>query len=127
MIFVFGSNQAGVHGAGAAKFAHKHRGAKFGLGYGFSGESFAIPTKNHTITSTLPLATIKHYVESFIEFASKNSHLDFKVTRIGCGLAGLKDKDIAPMFKRAPDNCYFDLYWEKFLGEDKNYWGTFDN
>lgn len=115
--FVFGSNLAGVHGAGAAKFARKHFGASLGVGSGFSGKTYAIPTKDHNIR-TMCLAEIKYFVDLFIEVANDNPEFDFYVTKIGCGLAGYKDYQIAPMFKDAPDNCYFHIDWLEYL-EDK--------
>ena len=124
MIFVFGSNEGGWHGAGAAKFALEHRGAKLRVPFGQEGQSFAIPTKDGTIKHTLKLPTIKAYVDEFIEEAKLHPELSFQVTRIGCGLAGLRDEDIAPMFKEAPENCWFDTAWQPWLGE-RNYWGHF--
>lgn len=123
MIFVFGSNLAGRHGAGAAQYAHKHEGAVYGAGIGHFGNSYAIPTKDHNI-QTMDLVDIKQCVELFIQYAEMRSDLEFKVTRIGCGLAGYKDEDIAPMFKDAPANCYFDQAWQVQLGYGRNYWGT---
>lgn len=129
-IFVFGSNEGGFHGAGAAKFALTYRGAKLGLAFGLEGQSFAIPTKDKTIRHTLPLDKIKEYVDSFIwqargECFNREHYkdLEFQVTRIGCGLAGLKDEDVAPLFKDAPSNCWFDDYWKPYLGDERNYWG----
>lgn len=124
MIFVFGSNLAGRHGAGAAKYACTARGAKYGVGIGRTGECYALPTKDHGIR-TLHLETIAVYVATFIEYAKANQDCDFQVTRIGCGLAGLNDSDIAPMFKNAPSNCYFDNAWSPYLGAQHNYWGSF--
>jgi hypothetical protein len=121
MIFVFGSNEAGIHGAGAARAAHLHYGAVMGKGYGLMGESFAIPTKDHNIDS-LSVEEVKHYVEMFLRYASKNRKLTFKVTQIGCGLAGFTPKQIAPMFENASDNCLFDTDWEKYL-PGKQFWG----
>lgn len=95
-----------------------------GVGYGFTGNSFAIPTKDHDIQS-LPLKDIETYVELFIQAAKYHSDKTFAVTRVGCGLAGYKDKEIAPMFKDAPSNCHFDNAWKPLLGEDRTYWGTF--
>jgi hypothetical protein len=109
-IFVFGSNLAGVHGAGAAKFAREHHGAIYGKGIGLQGNSYAIPTKDLNI-ETLHLETIKLYVFDFLTFASQHPELQFNVTRIGCGLAGYKDKDIAPMFAGAPNNCLLPTEW----------------
>ena len=64
-------------------------------------------------------------VYNFLVFAKRNPEYQFKVTRIGCGLAGYQDKEIAPLFHRAPDNCHFDLAWRPFLGDKKMYWGSF--
>lgn len=96
-IFVFGSNIAGRHGAGAAKQAVKF-GAIYGEGVGLFGQTYAIPTKDRNII-TLPLYKITKYVNDFIYFASVQTFNEFLVTRIGCGLAGYQDKDIAPLFK----------------------------
>ena len=106
MIFVFGSNEAGVHGAGAARFALNKKGAILGQPFGMQGNSFAIPTKDKTIRHTLPLDEIKVYVNRFIDFARtqtdrRHAPLIYQVTCIGCGLAGLKHEDIAPMFRMA--------------------------
>ena len=119
-IFVFGSNEAGIHGAGAAAFAYAKRGARYGFGYGHSGDSFAIPTKNEDIR-TLPLDIINAYVCGFLAYASGKRKLKFMVTRIGCGLAGYTDADIAPMFVGAPLNCIFDEKWRKYLGDSYDY------
>lgn len=119
-IFVFGSNEAGIHGAGAAAFAYAKRGARYGFGYGHSGDSFAIPTKNEDIR-TLPLDIINAYVCGFLAYATGKRKLKFMVTRIGCGLAGYTDAEIAPMFVGAPLNCIFDEKWREYLGESYDY------
>lgn len=95
-VFVFGSNEAGRHGRGAA-FAAKQWGARNGVGVGLQGQTYAIPTKDRDI-ETLPLSHIREYVEDFTVFAKKNPQLEFLVTRIGCGLAGYKEEQIAPFF-----------------------------
>jgi hypothetical protein len=124
MIFVFGSNLAGYHGAGAALYAARHKGALYNLGVGAQGTSYAIPTKDQNI-KVLPLGIIELYVDQFLRYARLGNLLTFQVTRIGCGLAGYRDEEIAPMFYDAPNNCYFDLAWEQYLGSDRIYWGTF--
>ncbi len=111
MIFVFGSNEAGRHGAGAALHARRFHGARPGQGVGLQGNSYAIPTKDGKLR-TLPLAAISRYVESFLEFARSHPGLTFNVTRIGCGLAGYTDADIGPMFSAAPDNCILPEEWQ---------------
>lgn len=127
-VFVFGSNEGGIHGAGAALFAYQKKGARFGKGYGHEGNSFAIPTKaaeDGKVGDTLILSRIRQYVAGFIAYAYGHPHLQFEVTRIGCGLAGLDDEDIAPMFFEAPSNCSFDTKWQPILGDNHKYWGTF--
>jgi hypothetical protein len=103
MVFVFGSNLAGRHGAGAARWAKLNRGAIYGCGEGMQGDSYAIPTKDHNIR-TLPLDYIKIYVETFLNYARNNPEITFHLTPIGCGLAGYEPEQIAPMFADAPPN-----------------------
>lgn len=110
MIFVFGSNLAGRHGKGAALHARQKCGAKYGVGVGPTGQSYAIPTKDEQIR-TLPLERIAPYVTDFLAYARDNPHLEFEVTRIGCGLAGYADAHIAPMFSGAPENCHLPAGW----------------
>jgi hypothetical protein len=110
MIFVFGSNLAGRHGKGAALFARQHHQAEYGVGVGPTGQAYAIPTKDEFLR-TLPLATISKYVAEFITYTSMHPEVQFKVTRIGCGLAGYKDAQIAPMFLGAPANCELPAGW----------------
>lgn len=125
MIFVFGSNQAGRHGAGAARYAYVHKGAKLGVAVGLCGNSYAIPTKDYAVLKTLSLDLIKSYIDDFIQDAKRHPHLKFQVTCIGCGLAGLKHEKIAPMFFDAPANCFFDMLWEQYLPKTAKFWGTF--
>jgi hypothetical protein len=96
--FVFGSNEAGRHGGGAAYVAWKNFGAIYNQGFGPQGYCFAIPTKDWEIES-LPLDKIRPYINSFIDYARVQNNLLFYVTKIGCGLAGYTPEDIAPMFK----------------------------
>lgn len=104
IIFVFGSNEAGRHGKGAALYALKYKGAIYGQGVGLQGNSYAIPTKDRSI-QTLSLDKIKKYVDEFINFAKDHPDMQFQVTPIGCGLAGYKPYQIAPLFENAPTNC----------------------
>jgi hypothetical protein len=113
-IFVFGSNLAGVHGAGAAREACVNYGAVMGVGVGHRGRSYALPTKDKQI-KTLPIKDITLSVNLFLWHASISPEKTFWVTAVGCGLAGYKDKDIAPLFKEAPSNCSFPANWKGFL------------
>lgn len=94
-IFVFGSNLAGMHGGGAAWFAFRRFGAVMGCGVGLQGQSYAIPTMQGGVD------TIKPYVDGFIDYAKAHPELFFYVTRIGCGIAGFTDSEIAPLFEDA--------------------------
>ncbi|MCR4603623.1 MAG: hypothetical protein K5683_08870 [Prevotella sp.] len=96
-IFVFGSNLKGLHGGGAAYTAYRKFGAVMGQGAGLQGQSYGIPTMQGGTE------TIRPYVDEFILFASDHPTLTFLVTRIGCGIAGFDDEDIAPLFRRAHD------------------------
>ena len=115
-IFVFGSNLAGRHGRGAAYAAVKKYGAVYGVGVGKSGNSYAIPTKNEFVI-TMDIFTISAYVNEFIAFVENHPHLDFFLTRIGCGLAGYKDSQIAPLFKKLKnfDNVSWPEDWVEYL------------
>lgn len=97
-VFVFGSNEGGIHGSGAAKDAKERFQAEMGVGYGPTGQCFAIPTKNWNVSGTLPLPVIECYAARFIEYAMLNPKKKFLVTQIGCGLAGYNPEDIAPFF-----------------------------
>lgn len=98
-IFVFGSNLGGMHGGGAARAAYNRFGAVWGQGVGLQGQSYAIPTMQGGVE------TIKPYVDEFIEFAQAHPALKFLVTRIGCGIAGFRDEQIAPLFAAAIDQA----------------------
>lgn len=96
-IFVFGSNLEGHHGGGAAFTAYRKFGAVWGQGVGLQGQSYGIPTMQGGVE------TIRPYVDDFIAFARQHTELTFLVTRIGCGIAGFNESDIAPLFSEAHD------------------------
>ncbi len=109
-VFVFGSNLAGRHGAGAAKFAREWRGAGQGVGEGATGRSYAIPTKDADL-KTLPFAAIEASVKRFIDYAKAHESEVFQITKVGCGLAGLTDDQVAPLFTDVPKNCHIPGVW----------------
>lgn len=114
-VFVFGSNEGGRHGKGAARLALDQFGAIYGQAEGLQGYSYGIPTKDKTVKITLTVEEIKKYVDNFITFAINNNHLKFLVTEIGCGLAGHDPRDIAPLFKNAKNvtNIYLpERFWD---------------
>ena len=109
-VFVFGSNLAGMHGGGAAWVARQKFGAIMGQGVGLQGQSYAIPTMQGGVETIAP------YVDEFLSFAKEHPELFFYVTRIGCGIAGFRDSQIAPLFAGAigiPNICLPDTFvWE---------------
>lgn len=113
-VFVFGSNLAGRHGKGAALFAKKHHGAIYGQGIGPQGNSYAIPTKDEKLR-TLPLEVISKHVAEFLTYAAAHGDITFRVTAIGTGLAGYTHEQIAPMFRRAPENCELPSEWRTLV------------
>lgn len=94
-IFVFGSNLQGMHAGGAAYVAHRNFGAIWGQGVGLQGQSYGIPTMQGGVE------TVRPYVNEFIQFAKDHPELTFLVTRIGCGIAGFTDAEMAPLFEKA--------------------------
>ena len=113
--FVFGSNLAGIHGAGAAKAAMEKFGARYGVGIGFTGQSYAIPTKDYKI-ETLPIEPIKFFIGQFAQVSHAMKETEFFITRVGCGLAGYTDAGIAPLFRECnPQNCSMPENWKEYL------------
>ena len=86
-VFVFGSNRAGRHGAGAALHAAKHWGAEAGVGEGRTGNAYALPTKDEQLR-TLPIGEIREGLARFFDYARGEREL-FLLTPIGTGLAGI--------------------------------------
>jgi len=111
MIFVFGSNLAGRHGKGAALEALSY-GAQYGRGIGRVGNSYGIPTKDRNL-NVLPIHVISRYVDDFRQHTLSGDYF-YYVTQIGCGLAGYKPHQIAPLFKGC-QNCYFSYDWFSYV------------
>jgi len=115
-LFVFGSNEAGIHGAGAAKIARFKFRARLGLYNGKNNQSYAIPTKDFHIR-TLSLDSIEKYVKQFIEYTYDQPQRKFWLTRVGCGLAGYEDSQIAPLFRGVNlENTSIPEEWVKYIG-----------
>lgn len=118
-MFIFGSNLAGRHGAGAAKFA-KRFGAVYGVGEGPQGNTYALPTKDNAL-GTLPLKVIKTYVDKLYSFVLKNQDVTFLLTDVGCGLAGYRPEEMAPLFTKFQDfsNVIFPDNFVEFFDESR--------
>ena len=112
-IFVFGSNLKGLHGGGAARLAYERFGAIWGQGVGLQGSCYGIPTMHGGVDA------IKPYVDEFIEFAKNHTEYTFLVTKIGCGIAGFKEEEIAPLFADAVsvDNIVLPESFVMFLNQ----------
>ena len=113
MIFVFGSNLAGIHAGGAARYAADKFGAVSGVEEGRQGQSYALPTMDEDF-QPLRISAIRFGVDRFKKFAAAHSDSEFYVTRVGCGIAGFKDEQIAPLFVGSPSNCSFDPQWSSY-------------
>lgn len=114
-VFVFGSNLSGRHAGGAARAAAEQYGAEEGVGEGLTGDSYALPTVQAEMAGPLALDEIAAAIGRFIAFAQANSNTRFMVTRVGCGIAGFTDEQIAPLFADAPANCSLPRPWAKFI------------
>ncbi len=107
-IFVFGSNIQGAHGGGAAWYAHKNFGAEWGVGEGLTGRTYALPTMEGP-------TSLKHAVDNFVACAKQHPELTFLVTAVGCGIAGYRPNEVAPLFKEATslENVFLpQVFWE---------------
>lgn len=113
-VFVFGSNLAGLHRGGAAKTAKENFGALQGVGRGWSGQSFAIPTLNEHF-QPMPLSQIEYYLQDFKLYTRNHPKITYFITAIGCGGAGYHPKDIAPLFKDISDNVILPIRFQQYL------------
>ena len=120
-IFCYGSNYQGRHGKGAAKVAMQKFGAKYGIGEGHVGDSYGIPTVGNNL-SKLTLDQIKPAIHRFVKYVKANPDLNFFLTRVGCQLAGHKDKEIAPLFKDLIGNLNvsFPINWKIIFEKEFN-------
>ena len=109
-IFVFGSNVQGMHGGGAAWYAHKNFGAEWGVGEGLTGSTYALPTMEGS-------ASLAHAVKNFTACARQHPELTFLVTAVGCGIAGYSPSEVAPLFKDAAtlENVYLPRVFYDYL------------
>lgn len=118
-VFVFGSNTEGMHAGGAARMA-MNWGAIYGKAFGLQGKTFAIPTVDYTRSGKMSVDEIKKYVDEFLDFTIKNKDKKFLVTEIGCGIAGFKVSEIAPLFRKALEysNVYLPERFINYLKEN---------
>lgn len=112
-LFVYGSNAAGRHGKGAALDALHNHGAKYGIGLGLQGSSYAIPTKDRNLR-VLDFRQVAFYVADFIEFTKEHPEYSYFVTAVGTGLAGFPHFSMAPLFKNI-NNAWLPDRWKPYL------------
>ena len=108
-VFVFGSNAAGAHGGGAARFAYDRFGAVWGQAEGLQGQSYAIDTMSG-------LGVLREQAARFIDFARQHPELRFLVTEVGCGIAGYRAEQVAGFFRGAPENVVLPESFVAVLG-----------
>jgi hypothetical protein len=113
-LLVVGSNLAGRHGKGAAKSARQEYGAVPGVGVGITGHAYALPTKDHDL-NPLPIDEVLRQLTSFFDVATASPHLDFRMTRVGCGLSGLPEEIIRDyVLANAPANVLLPGAWLRY-------------
>jgi hypothetical protein len=121
-VFVFGSNPEGRHGAGAAKIAATQFGAKYGVGEGLVGDSYALPTKDLRVKKNRGLRSISskditNSIRKLYEVVKQNPNKKFAVAYTNtekASLNGYTGIEMANMFKEAgliPNNVYFSNAW----------------
>ena len=101
-VFVYGSNQFAIHGAGSARMAAQRFGAIYeNCPMGLCGQSYGIITQSFN-KIPVEIEFIHSQVLSFYYFAQLRPDLIFYMTKIGCGLAGFNIEEIAAIFKEMP-------------------------
>ena len=93
-VFVFGSNMNGNHAGGAAYLAVEKFGAEMGNAEGIQGQSYAIPTLDKDM-KRINLTDLEQSISRFYDYADSHPELTFYLTKIGCGIAGYEESDIA--------------------------------
>lgn len=122
IIFVFGSNTQGRHGAGAAKYARNYFGAVYGQAEGLQGHSYAIVTKDLTAKDygrrSIPPEQITEGIRKMYACAAANPGLLFCVAYRNAPdsftLNGYSGREMMLMFRKAgeaPSNVLFSEEW----------------
>lgn len=122
VIFVFGSNPEGRHGAGAAKVARIQFGAVYGKGEGLQGHSYAIPTKDlrvrtggslRSISPDRIIAGIRRMYDCAREYPGFRFMVAYRNTyaRSLNGYTGLEMIDMFIAAGHIPENVWFSEEW----------------
>ena len=107
-VFVFGSNADGLHGGGAALIAYREFGAIWGEGHGHHGRTYAIDTMSG-------LEVLAAEALAFVAYATGLPGLRFLLTPVGCGIAGYRPEQVAPLFAGVPTNVSIPRSFAPFL------------
>lgn len=110
-IFVFGSNLLGNHMDGAANVAFYEFGAYWGVGEGFTGQTYALPT----LDENYKRVTLDALYDSFVKFlksVSSRQHREFIMTPVGCGIAGFNTNQVADTFWKAVNDNFSGVAFE---------------
>ena len=124
IIFVFGSNVEGRHGAGAAKTARTKFGAVYGQAEGLQGSSYAIPTKDLRVTCnkgfrSVPSSRIKEGIRRMYDCARSHPDKRFMVAyrnTYEASLNGYTGIEMIRIFLNAgpiPENVWFSEEWHQ--------------
>lgn len=119
IVFVFGSNPEGRHGADAARTARLFFGAVHGQGEGLQGHSYALPTKDLRIQGdcTISQKDITNNIRKLYECARQNPDKKFMVAyrnTYNCTINGYTGIEMIRMFIDAgpiPANVYVSEEW----------------
>jgi hypothetical protein len=109
-IFVFGSNLAGRHGAGAALQARTQFGAEYGIGEGLTGRCYAYPTLDARLRKR-SLKSLAASRDKLFATARALPEYTFLLTKVGCGLAGYPEEEMKLLFKLSPENIVKPAGW----------------
>lgn len=111
-VFVFGSNAKGIHGRGAALHARREFGAVLGVGEGLTGNTcYAFPTLDGNLRKRT-MDELRESADKFRKCADDHPELTFLVTKVGTGLAGYTELEMAPLFADMPDNVVLPEGWK---------------
>jgi hypothetical protein len=114
-IFVFGCGMSDPYKDGTAAVAARYYGAMPGVPEGLNGNAYAIPFRSAD-GGLISARKMADHVNQFLKYARANPDQRFRVGRIGCARDGFSDRDIAPMFRAAPNNCTLPAIWRRELG-----------
>ena len=112
-IFVFGSNDQGLHNGGAALKAVQRFGARMGVAEGPQGRSYAIPT----VGANIGPDEIRAAFRRLVDYARQHPELTFLVTALGCGHGGYTPETMAPLLEDGihVENIHYPFsFWQEY-------------